>query len=72
MTVTSKAVRSILVDKDWSMIFGKLGMGHDGGHTNERLSPYMMPVADVAACEPSEADIETVGPASGGRSPAVY
>ena len=60
VTVTSKAVRSVLVDQNWSTIFGKLGMGHDGGATNERLCPYMMPVAEVAACEPSEADIDTL------------
>jgi hypothetical protein len=58
ITVTSQAVRSILVDKDWSMVFGKLGMGNDVGPTNERLRRYMKPAAEVEARAPSDTDIE--------------
>lgn len=58
ITVTTQAVRSILVDKDWSMTFGKLGMGNDAGPTNERLRRYMQPAAEVEARAPSDADME--------------
>ena len=58
ISVTSQAVRSILVDTDWSMVFGKLGMGPDAGPPNDRLRRYMQPAAEVEARPPNDADME--------------
>ena len=56
--MTSQALRSILVNKDWSMVFGKLGMGHEGLISNDRLRRYMQPAAEVVAGPPNDADME--------------